>query len=108
MIEKGLRWNPSNSDRMQGKQEVHKRLQLDENFQPRIRIFKTCTNLIRTLPSLPLSKTNSEDINTRADDHAYDALRYMLMTQQSSRPFIPTYFRVADQQQVIQDPVFGY
>ena len=108
MIEKGLRWIPSNSDRMQGKQEVHKRLQLDENFQPRIRIFKTCTNLIRTLPSLPLSKTNSEDINTRADDHAYDALRYMLMTQQSSRPFIPTYFRGADQQQVIQDPVFGY
>ena len=108
MIEKGLRWIPSNSDRMQGKQEVHKRLQLNENNQPRIRIFNTCTNLIRTLPTLPLSKTNSEDVDTKADDHAYDALRYMLMTQQSNRSFIPSYFRGAQQQHEIQDSVFGY
>lgn len=108
MIEKGLRWIPSNSDRMQGKQEVHKRLQLDKNFQPRLRIFNTCTNLIRTLPTLPLSKTNSEDVNTKAEDHAYDALRYMFMTQQSNRSFIPSYFRGADQQHEVQDSVFGY
>jgi hypothetical protein len=108
MIEKGLRWIPSNSDRMQGKQEIHKRLQLDDAAQPRIRILSTCTNLIRTLPSLPMSKTNSEDVDTKAEDHAYDALRYMLMTQQSNRPFIPSFFRGAQQTHQINDQVFGY
>ena len=108
MIEKGLRWIPSNSDRMQGKQEVHKRLQLTKDNEPKLRIFNTCTNIIRTLPTLPLSKTNSEDVNTKAEDHAYDALRYMLMTQQSSRPFVPQFFKGKEQTNDIQDSVFGY
>ena len=108
MIEQGLRWLPSNSDRMQGKQEVHRRLLVDEYGQPKLRIFNTCTNLIRTLPSLPMSKTNSEDVDTKAEDHAYDALRYMLMTQQSNRPFIPSFFRGAQQTHQINDQVFGY
>ena len=108
MIEKGLRWVPSNSDRMHGKQEVHKRLQLDYAGQPRIKVFSTCTNLIRTLPTLPMSKTNSEDVDTKAEDHAYDALRYMLMTQQSSRSFIPSYFRGGQQVHEVRDQVFGY
>ena len=30
---------------------------------------------------MPLSKTNSEDVDTKASDHAYDALRYMLMSR---------------------------
>ena len=108
MIEKGLRWVPSNSDRMQGKQEIHRRLQLTKDNEPKLKIFNTCTNIIRTLPTLPLSKTNSEDINTKAEDHAYDALRYMMMTQQSSRPFIPQFDRGSKQKEEIQDSVFGY
>ena len=44
-------------------------------------IFNSCQNLIRELQSLPLSKTNSEDVDTKASDHAYDALRYMLMSR---------------------------
>tara|TARA_R100001015_G_C4634030_1_gene199800 strand:- start:1855 stop:3417 length:1563 start_codon:yes stop_codon:yes gene_type:complete len=108
MIEKGLRWVPSNSDRMQGKQEVHKRLQLTKDDKPKLKIFNTCTNIIRTLPTLPLSKNNSEDVDTKAEDHAYDALRYMFMTQQSNRPFIPQYGRGAQQKEEVQDSVFGY
>ena len=45
--------------------------------EPRLKIFSTCTNLIRTLASIPTSKTNPEDVDTKSDDHAYDALRYM-------------------------------
>ena len=30
---------------------------------------------------MPLSKTNPEDVDTHAADHAYDALRYMLMSR---------------------------
>jgi hypothetical protein len=38
-------------------------------------------NLVRTLPALPYSMTASkvEDVDTRAEDHAPDALRYLLI-----------------------------
>jgi hypothetical protein len=48
-------------------------------------IFSNCTNLIRTLPLLPTDKNNPEDVDTHAEDHAYDALRYACM----SRPLHP-------------------
>lgn len=39
----------------------------------------TCPNLTRTLPTLPFDKTKVEDLDTDAEDHAADALRYLLM-----------------------------
>lgn len=46
---------------------------------PRLHVFDTCTELIRTLPSLPHATTgNPEDADTHAEDHAPDALRYLL------------------------------
>jgi hypothetical protein len=45
--------------------------------------FKTCTDSIRTIPSLQHDKTNAEDIDTEAEDHAADEWRYACM----SRPF---------------------
>jgi hypothetical protein len=54
---------------------------------PRLTIFSTCGNLIRTLETLPLSEKRPEDVDTDADDHIYDALRYALMVEgQRSNP----------------------
>ena len=76
------------------------------------KIFKTCTNLIRTLPTLPLDKTNPEDIDTKADDHAYDALRYMLMLRhQGARDFIQEARQAREKDEknnAIADTMFGY
>ena len=55
-----------------------------------------------------MSKTNSEDVDTRADDHAYDALRYMFMSQQSSRPSSRPFGMTHLNKPIIQDEVFGY
>jgi hypothetical protein len=33
------------------------------------------------LQGIPLSTTNPEDVDTKAADHAYDALRYMIMSR---------------------------
>lgn len=44
--------------------------------QPKLRVFSTCTNLIRTLPSMVHDKLKPEDLDTKAEDHACDALRY--------------------------------
>jgi hypothetical protein len=85
MIRKGCRWRPSDrsaGSRVAGKNEIHRRLQVDEfTEKPRMIIFDTCRSLIEQLPSLPLDKNNPEDVDTKAEDHLYDALRYGLMSR---------------------------
>jgi hypothetical protein len=46
--------------------------------QPRMKVFSTCKDLIRTLPTLIHSEIRPE--NYEGEDHAVDALRYHLMT----------------------------
>jgi hypothetical protein len=89
MIKEGCRWRPSDRSprsRVNGKIEIHKRLKINEDTgEPNLYILSNCKNLLRTLPMLPLDKNNSEDVDTKAEDHAYDALRYGCM----SRPAHP-------------------
>ncbi len=111
MIQNGCRWRPSDrspKSRISGKLEIHKRLKVNDE-EPGIRIFKTCRNLIRTLGSLPIDDKNPEDVDTNAEDHAYDALRYGCM----SRPTHPKYaerFRTSftDDTYRMADNKFGY
>jgi hypothetical protein len=88
MIFKGCRWRPSDrskGSRIAGKNEIHRRFQVDDyTEEPRMIIFNNCKNLISQLPSLPLSKINSEDVDTKSEDHLYDALRYGVMTRPRS------------------------
>lgn len=44
----------------------------------RLKIFDNCTNLIRTLPMMRHDRNNPEDLDTKDEDHAVDALRYLL------------------------------
>ena len=47
---------------------------------PLLHVFPACANLIRTLPTLPHAKHGRpEDVDTDAEDHAYDALTYILV-----------------------------
>ena len=91
MIMKGCRWRPSDrsrGSRVAGKNEIHRRLQIDEfTEEPRLVFFNNCTNTISQLPSIPLDKNNPEDVNTNAEDHLYDALRYGVMTRPRSNIF---------------------
>jgi hypothetical protein len=45
---------------------------------PKLRVFSTCRNLIRTLPGLVHDKIHVEDVDSDGEDHAPDALRYAL------------------------------
>ena len=108
MIKRGVRWIPSDRNRMAGKIEVHRRLACDDYGNPRVRVFSTCNNLIRTLPTLPLSKTNPEDVDTKADDHAYDALRYMVMSRTLVNAHNTHRMTRQTQKYEPQDQVFGY
>lgn len=110
MIRMGVRWTPSDRNRLQGKMEVHRRLADNPLTKlPRIRIFNTCSNTIRQLAGIPLSKTNSEDVDTKAEDHAYDALRYLSMCRTS--PFTSIHkslSHIKEQVYQPQDNTFGY
>ena len=111
MIVRGCRWRPSDrskGSRVAGKNELHRRLQVDEFTQePRMVMFNNCTNLISQLPSLPLDKKNPEDVDTNAMDHMYDALRYGIMTRPRSSiwDYNPVNQRTGFQ---VADPSFGY
>ena len=77
----GHKLRRADKNRIQGKIQIHEYLKTRNNGRPKLQIFNTCKNLIRELQSIPLSKTNSEDVDTHASDHAYDALRYMIMSR---------------------------
>jgi len=110
MMRQGVRWTPSDRNRIQGKMEVHRRLADDPYSQePRLRLFSTCQHIVKQLAGIPLSKTNSEDVDTKAEDHAYDALRYMVMTRMSGYASIHQQLgAIKNHVYKVQDEVFGY
>ena len=77
----GHKLRRADKNRIQGKIQIHEYLKIKQSGRPRLQIFNTCPNLIRELQSIPLDKSNPEDVNTHAPDHAYDALRYLIMAR---------------------------
>ena len=105
----GHKLRRADKNRIQGKIQIHEYLKIKQSGRPRLQIFNTCPNLIRELQSIPLDKSNPEDVNTHAPDHAYDALRYLIM----SRPRINdtmSQMRQFQREQHFQpvDAEFGY
>lgn len=110
MMRQGVRWTPADRNRIQGKMEVHRRL-ADEPYsgEPRLRFFSSCQNIVKQIAGIPLSKSNSEDVDTKSEDHAYDALRYMLMTRMTGYASIHSQLgAIKNHVYKVQDEVFGY
>jgi hypothetical protein len=84
MNEMGCKWRAAHkgaNSRRQGCQLIHSVLKTKlTDGLPKIQIFQNCKNLIRTLPALPIDGLDPEDVDTNAEDHAYDALRYGLQS----------------------------
>lgn len=55
---------------------------------PRLRLQQQCKYLIDTLARIPLDERHPEDVDTKYDDHGYDALGYLLATR-SEMPRAP-------------------
>ena len=109
LIRAGHKLRRADKNRVQGKVQIHEYLKVQQSGRPRLQIFNTCPNLIRELQSIPLDKNNPEDVDTHAPDHAYDALRYLIM----SRPRIQDSFsRIRnlhlEQAYTPADSEFGY
>jgi hypothetical protein len=82
----GVPVSKANNDRLAGVADIDDRLRVRADGFPRLLISSACTNLIRTLPELPRSTKRPEDIDTTAEDHAYDALRYLVLKLGRMRP----------------------
>jgi hypothetical protein len=48
---------------------------------PKLQFHKSCANIIRTLPRLPRDPKGKEDVDTEAEDHAYDGIASWLMAR---------------------------
>ena len=111
MVQRGCRFRPSDrskGSRVSGKNELHRRLQVDEfTEEPRLVFFNNCVECVSQIPTLPLDKKNPEDVDTNALDHMYDAIRYGIMTRPRSSlwDFNPATHKSGFQ---ASDPKFGY
>ena len=112
MIMEGCRWRPADrsaGSRVSGKNELHRRLQNDPfTEQPRMIITSNCTNTIAQLPIIPLDKKNPEDVDTKGEDHLYDAIRYGVMSRPRSSVFDYNPATSGRTGVKTADPVFGY
>jgi hypothetical protein len=55
---------------------------------PGLFVFENCTQFIRTVPVLPRDEDNPDDVDTEAEDHCWDALRYRILAK--ARPGAPS------------------
>jgi hypothetical protein len=112
MIQRGCRFRPSDrskGSRVSGKNEIHRRLQVDDfTEEPRMVFFNTCTEMISQLPAIPLDKKNPEDVDTKAEDHLYDALRYGIMSRPRFSIFDYEPMGRPKSSMPVADATFGY
>lgn len=80
----GCNWRPCEKgpgSRVARVQDFHRLLAtnpLDPRKRPGIIFFDTCKVAIETIPTLPRDKDNPEDVDTDAEDHAFDGVTYGL------------------------------
>lgn len=76
--QQGLPIRRGNNDRRAGVARIAELMRVRDDGRPRLLIMSNCRHLIRTLPALPRSSKYPEDVDTKAEDHLYDALRYLV------------------------------
>jgi hypothetical protein len=109
LVNKGHKLRRADKNRIAGKTQLHEHLRVNKSTgRPRLQIFNTCVNLIKELQALPLSKSNPEDVDTHAADHAYDALRYLLMSRPRMDHPQDRMLRIKSDMFSPSDSTFGY
>lgn len=89
MLRRKIVWRRADNARvsargaMGGWDQVRARL-IGDGERPMIYFFSTCRDTIRTLPALQHDANKPEDVDTDAEDHAPDEIRYACM----SRPYV--------------------
>jgi len=92
--DEGINLTPANNDRRAGAKLVYEALALPEGIEeavssskrwntskirPKLRFTDNCEYCIKSIPNLASKENDPEDVDTKGDDHPYDALRYLSM-----------------------------
>ena len=77
-------WRRADNKRKAGAEAMRQRL-VGVEGRPMLYFADNCEDSIRTIPTLQHDDHDPEDVDTEAEDHAYDETRYACM----SRPWIP-------------------
>ena len=77
MEQEGVYFDKGDHTRLAGLMQVHYRLAFDSMGLPMMYVFKSCINVIRTLPVLIYDERHPEDVDTTMEDHLYDTIRYV-------------------------------
>lgn len=80
----GVRWTKSDKkpgSRKIGLQLMRDRLEasMNKNGQPALYFMDNCRASIATLPTLPRDEDDPDDVDTDAEDHPYDMVRYRVL-----------------------------
>jgi len=109
LLKAGHKLRRADKNRVAGKVQIHEHLKRrNQTGRPRLQIFNTCVNVIKELQGIPLSKKNPEDVDTNAPDHAYDALRYLIMSRPRLEDPFDSFLRIKRQAYNPSDTEFGY
>lgn len=84
-MSEGVIFHKGDNTRIAGLMQVHERLRIRSDGKPMLYVFDTCKDFIRTVPTLPYSMKKPEDVDSDAEDHIYDEMRYRCM----DTPLIP-------------------
>ena len=83
MGDRGVRWERSDKSpgsRVNGLQLVRDRLYAAKTREgPALYFMSNCVGSIETLPSLPRDDKKIDDVDTSAEDHCYDMVRYRVL-----------------------------
>ena len=69
----GVYLEKGDNNRLSGKRRTDRLLADYPDGEPGVKISPVCVNLIDTMPALPTDPNRPEDVDTDAEDHAYDA-----------------------------------
>lgn len=108
LVRAGHKLRPADKNRKGGKVQLHEYLRCNEQGRPKLQIFSSCVNLIRELQNLPLDKNDPEDVDTHAEDHAYDALRYLIMSRPRRESYTDRLTRYKSEIYLPADSRVGY
>lgn len=75
----GVNCRRAHKDRLLAASVIADKLTVRRDNRPRLYVYSTCLNLIRTLPGIMRDEANPELYDTKGEDHAVDALAYLLL-----------------------------
>lgn len=84
LLRMGLPMRRSDNNRYLGWLRVHELLRpMPDGLRPWLTVDPSCTYLIRTMAAMVQDPNDPDDLDTRGEDHACDALRYGAMSRPS-------------------------